>query len=412
VVVPRSAARSLATLRVWTFLLLLGGGLAARAAEPAGDTAAPPNPPGPADEAQRARVEKQVEQSMKEQREEARERERALRKRARLLPHYEYLEDSYLNYFLPRVGPVGDHPLAFEAQAATHLFLVNQWEKVEHITTPGAMASVWSWDVSFLLHLRMVQDHSAPVRPPSYIPSTHVQWFGLWKPASGKVHELETELGLTHHSNGQQQCSFVPADQQDNASPPVCLDPGTVQGSLRHNVNYRSGDFSTSYATVGLHYAFMTLGDDRHMTSRHSFGVVYQENFVAHHDGFLGNFPGAMNPSQAWMYGIHRAKLEAQGHWHVGQPWTDFAGVLSATFSYELMWNTRPPIPGSRTIAELSYTVDGLHGLGIFIRGYTGQDNMNILYAAGRTNMVAAGLIWNTSPAVRYLFGEGEIPGE
>ena len=295
-----------------------------------GPGAAPPTQDAPVDEARPAdkapRIEGRVEQETKTQMAVAQERERTLRRRARLVPHYEYLEDSYLNYFLPRVGPAGDRPLAFEAQAAAHLFLVNQWEKVEHVSSPGSMASVWSWDVSFLLRLRMVQDRSAPVRPPSYMPATHLQWFGLWKTSGGSVQELEAELGLTHHSNGQQQCSFVPTNpdnnQQDNASPTECLDPGTVHGSLRHNLNYRSGDFSTSYGTVGLHYAFMTLDRDRFMAARGSMGVQYQQNFVSH-DGPFGGFPGAMERDQAWMYGIHRIKVEAQGRWRLGPPWTD-----------------------------------------------------------------------------------------
>ena len=405
------SSRPSLTLRLCACMAVLVGGTA-RAEEPSDPGAAPPTQDAPVDKA--PRIEGRVEQETKTQM-AAQERERTLRRRARLVPHYEYLEDSYLNYFLPRVGPAGDRPLAFEAQAAAHLFLVNQWEKVEHVSSPGSMASVWSWDVSFLLRLRMVQDWSAPVRPPSYMPATHLQWFGLWKTSGGSVQELEAELGLTHHSNGQQQCSFVPTNpdnnQQDNASPTECLDPGTVQGSLRHNLNYRSGDFSTSYGTVGLHYAFMTLDRDRFMAARGSMGVQYQQNFVSH-DGPFGGFPGAMERDQAWMYGIHRIKVEAQGRWRLGPPWTNLSGILSATVSHELMWNTAPSIPSSRSIGELSYTLDGFHGTGLFVRGFTGQDEMNILYAAGRTNMVQFGIIWSTSPAVRYLFGEGEVPGE
>ncbi len=398
---------------------------AARAEEPTEPDAAPPAPPAPLETGQearpddQARVQEQVREETKKQQAAYRERQLTLRRRTRLGPHYEYLEDSYLNLVVPRVLPAGDHPIAFEAQAATHLFLVNQWDRVERITRPGSMASVWSWDVSFLLHLRMVEDKSAPVRPPSYMPSTHVQWFGLWKTSPGTVQELEAELGLTHHSNGQQQCSFVPTNdsgnQQDDASPKTCLTGDALRAqaeeSLRHNVNFRSGDFSTSYATLGMHYAFMRLDADRFMISRMSIGAVYQPNFVTD-QGAFGWFPGGISKDQAWMYGIHRARVELQGRWHLGAPWTSLAGILSLTASGELMWNTAPSIPNSRLVGELSYTVDGFHGLGAFVRGSTGQDDLNILYAAGRTNMVQFGLIWNTSPAVRYLFGEGEIPGE
>lgn len=396
------------------FLLLAAGPAAPRAEDAAEDAARTMM----SDEERRAMADAELQpdragegarpQAMGAQRKAALERERQLRRRARLVPHYEYLEDSYLDYFLPRVGPAGDRPLSFEAQAATHLFLVNQWDKVEKPTSRGAMASVWSWDVSFLLKLRMVQDRSAPVRPPSYMPGMHLQWFGLWKTAGGAVQELEAELGLTHHSNGQQQCPFVPPDQQDQASPDTCLSPGRSDGSLRHEVNYRSGDFSTSYGTVGMHYAFMRLDPDHFMASRWSLGASYEQDFVTH-DAPFGDFPGAMERDQAWMYGIHRVKVDAQVRWHVGPPLADLAGVFSISASHERMWNTGPHIPGDRTIAEASYTLDGFHGAGLFVRGFTGQDDLNILYAAGRTNKVVAGLIWSTSPAVRYLFGEGEV---
>ncbi len=396
-----------------------------RGDEPIQPEAVPPAPPAAAEQPHpddQARIDERVQQQMKKQQAAYRERQRALRKRTRLVPHYEYLEDSTLDFFVPRVLPAGDRAVAFEAQAATHLFLVNQWDRVERMTAPGSMASVWSWDVSFVLHLRMVDDRSAPVRPPSYMPSTHVQWFGLWKTAGGGVQELEFELGLTHHSNGQQQCSFVPTDQQGQATPASCVTAGDPNpdrnlrarlesGDFRHNVNYRSGDFSTSFATIGMHYALMTLDSDRFMSSRKSIGVLYQPNFVTD-QGAFGWFPGGIPKDQAWMYGIHRLKAEVQGRWHVGAPWTSLAGIASATASGELMWNTAPHIPNNRVIGEVSYTVDGLHGLGVFVRGSTGQDDMNILYAAGRTTMLQFGLIWNTSPAVRYLFGEGEIPGE
>ncbi|HET6413898.1 MAG TPA: hypothetical protein VFG53_17705 [Anaeromyxobacter sp.] len=341
------------------------------------------------------------------------EEEEVRGERPRLLPHYEYLEDSYLDYFFPNVGPVGDSPLAFEAQVASHFFILNQWKVVEETSPPGSLASVLSWDLSFVLKLRMVRANSEPIRPPSYMPSTHLQWFGLVKTEGGGVRELEAEGALAHHSNGQGpgQCSFVPVDEQGTLNPTTCLSPGQINGSLRHYVNYRSGDFTTSYVYAGLHYAYMTLERPaRYLRSRVSIGIRYEQNFVT--NAAYQGFPGAMHPDQAWIYGIHRANLQAQGRRHLfsGDPW--LAGVAAATLSQEFMWNTALGVPKNRTILELSYVFDRVYGMGFFARGYTGQDYMNILYAVGRTTMFQFGIIWSMSPEVRYRFGEGPLPDQ
>jgi len=329
-------------------------------------------------------------------------------RRGRFLPHYEYLEDSYLDYFYPNVGPVGDSPLAMEAQLAAHLFLVNQWDEVERTSPPGSMASVLSWDLSFILKMRVLREPSDPVRPPSYLPSTHLQWFGLFKTQGGDVQEIEAEGALAHHSNGQEQCSFVPESEQGTASPTTCLSPGQTSGSLPHQVNYRSGDFTTSYGTIGLHYAYMTLDwPHRYPRSRVSVGIRYEQDFVTDLEG--RGFPGAIHPDQAWVYGIHRVNLSAQGRRHFFSSEPLLAGVGAATLTQEFMWNTALGVPNTRTILEMSYLLDGLNGVGLFVRGYTGQDYMNILYAAGRTTMFQFGLIWSMSPEVRYRFGEGRL---
>jgi hypothetical protein len=317
------------------------------------------------------------------------------RRRERMVPHYEYLEDSYLDYFLPNVGPAHDDRLLFDAQAATHLFLVNQWDRVEYSSPAGRLLQVWSTDVSFLVRLRMVQQQSTPIRPPSYLPTLRGQWFGLWKLGPREVREVEVELGVTHHSNGQQGCSWS-AGHDPTRCLPAYGGPDTV--------NYRSGDFSTTYGALGLHVARIVLDGEKYMAFRESLGVRYQENFAE--NGVLREAPGSLTGDQAAPYGVHRLEVEVQGRWHLGKEDSVWAGVLSGALSHERMWPTSAGIPDNRTIAEASYTLDELHGAGVFVRFFSGQDDMNILFAEGRTEKLVLGFVWSTSPTVKYRFGE------
>ncbi|HVO20227.1 MAG TPA: hypothetical protein VMU15_13275 [Anaeromyxobacter sp.] len=315
---------------------------------------------------------------------------------ARTIPHYEYLEDSYLDYFLPNTGPAHDDRLLYDAQAAAHLFLVNTWNRVERPSPAGRPLHVLSWDVSFLIRLRMIQEQSKPVRPPSYMPTVRGQWFVLWRLGPGEVRELETELAVTHHSNGQQGCSWAVGHDPTRCLP-AYGGPDTV--------NYRSGDFSTTYGALGLHVARIALDAQRYLAFRESIGARYQENFAE--NGVLAEAPGSMPGDQAKIYGVHRLQVEVQGSWHLF-PEGVWAAIVSGSLSHERMWPTSMGVPDNRTIAEASYTLDQLHGAGVFVRYFTGQDDMNILFAEGRTEKVVFGFVWNTSPGLRYRFGEEE----
>lgn len=316
----------------------------------------------------------------------------------RLLSHYEFLEDTYLDYFLPPRGPAGDAPLVFEAQVAPHLFLWNQWEKVQW---QPAWSGGWVHDLalSFVFRLRMVNDYSAPVRPPSYMPRIDYQAFRIWKTRSDEVHLLELRLTpWGHHSNGQQHCSFVEGLPGGNPATEPCVqvDPGNPPTD---KVNYRSGDFSTSFFIVGAHYAFIRLDGDRWEKSRLAGGLLFEGNPRPWGPGTIGEL-------MSKLYGPWRLRLDVEARLHadaiLGRAW--LAGMLSASASAELMWKTAPGIPGDRETVEVSWLPDRLHGPGLFVRFFTGQDYMNILFAAGRTTMVQLGIIWSLSPPVQYTF--------
>jgi hypothetical protein len=318
----------------------------------------------------------------------------------RLLPHYEFLEDNYLDYFFPKVGPVNDRPLIFEAQAAAHLFLVNQWWKVYEPLAVGDWRFVNSLAVTFVLHLRMVQEHSAPVRPPSYIPRLDYQLFGVHRTSPDQL--VLTELRLTpwgHHSNGQQDCPFAEPSSVADGVPVQCVgNPDPVHNPPIGFVNYRTGDFSTSYFTVGGHVARIALDEERYTRWRSGIGFLFEGN--------PPNWgPGTRSEETAQMYGVWRAKGEGELRVHLDlRSW--LTGMVSLTGSAEAMWPVANGIPGDREIVELAYQPDVFRGMGGFVRWFSGQDDLNLLYAAGRTTKVVVGIIWSASPQLQYTFGE------
>jgi len=316
----------------------------------------------------------------------------------RLLPHYEFLEDSTFDYFVPNVGPAGDEPLAFEAQAAPHLFLWNGWQKVQ-------WQPLWhggwihSAAVTFLLRLRMVADRSAPVRPPSYMPRLDYQAFRVWKTRRDRVHVVELRLTpWGHHSNGQQFCSFVEGDPGGvpGSQPCIPIDP---RDPPTDEVNYRSGDFSTSFFIAGAHYAHLWLDGDRWESRRLAGGFLFEGNPRS-----WG--PGTIDETMSKLYGPWRLRLDLEARQHLASAfgWTALAGMLRGSASLELIWETAPGIPGDRELVEASWLPDRAGGAGLFVRFFSGQDWMNILFAAGRTTMVQLGVIWSLSPPLQYTF--------
>jgi hypothetical protein len=326
---------------------------------------------------------------------------------ARLVPRVEFLERSGIHYNFPPRGPARDERLIFEAQAAPHFYFANQLALSER---PGVTRS-WFQAVSltFNLRLRMVADRSAPVRPPSYMPRLDYQLFHLWRPsgtAPGVLQLLELRAAVGHQSNGQQYCPFLRSAPPPGtlAEAPPCEAP--PRGAVPNNrVNYRSGDFATNFVILGTHLARLWLDEDRYEARRVSGGILLEANP-------LGMDPGGISRSQYDLYGPFRIRLEAEAQWHQERPFGvgDLAGTSAVGASAELMSRTGSGIPNDREIVEASHVLDGMGGFGIFVRLVTGQDYMNVLYAAGRVNMFQVGVTWEVSPRMHYCFSPANEP--
>jgi len=320
----------------------------------------------------------------------------------RLVPRVEFLERSGVHHNFPRTGPAHDYPLIFEAQAAPHFYFMNQLGLVER---PGVTRSWFqAVNLTFNLRLRMVSDRSAPVRPPSYMPRLDYQLFHYWPSAGAAgLYLLELRASVGHHSNGQQFCAFLRASPPPGTAPeaPPCEAPAR-DAVPNDRVNYRSGDFATNYAILGAHLARLWLDPQRFEARRLSGGLLLEANP-------LGLDPGGIGRPQYDLYGPFRVRAEAEAQWHQELPFglRDLAGTSALAASVELMSRTGSGIPRDREIAEASHVLDGMGGFGVFVRFVSGQDYLNVLYAAGRVNMLQVGITWEVSPRLRYCFAPG-----
>jgi hypothetical protein len=314
------------------------------------------------------------------------------------LPRAEFLEKNYIFYDLPNLGPEDNKPLIFEAQVAPHFFFLNEWHQVERQADTSRFLHALS--VSILLRLRMVGDDSTPVRPLSFMPRLDYQLFRVWRLAPKQLGIGELRLTLGHHSNGQQYCAFGEDPPLD--TPGACQEIDTRQPDLSQ-LNYKSGNFSTNYVMVGARYARLWLGPDRFEDARISVGVVAETNPTE-----FG--PGGINAESSALYGPHRLKLELEASQYHANPFglsRKLSGVSSINGSLEVMLGAAPGVAADREMVEVNHIFDRAGGFGLFARFVTGQDYLNILYAAPRIATVQVGVVWDLSPRLQYVFKPG-----
>lgn len=325
----------------------------------------------------------------------------------RLLPRAEFLERNYIQYNVPAIGPALNTPLLFEAQVAPHLFFFNQLNRVEDSTRCDRFLQAVS--LSFILRIRMVNDTSSPVRPPSYIPRLNYQafWFFQHEPTQAtepRPRDL-TMVGLRaslgHHSNGQQYCRYdetrlVPREEDPSAPP--CPTGGVDQ------LNVRSGDFSTDFLQLAGHVAWLTLDENRLEKQRYQVGLVAETNPL-----WLDFLPGSIDEEEYASYGPHRLRLELGYGRHV-EALRAWNGMLTADASVEVFSSTAPGVARYRVMAQGAYVFDRLGGVGLFARFVSGQDYLNILYLRPAIHTAQLGLIWDLSPRLEYQFRPGHTP--
>jgi hypothetical protein len=328
-----------------------------------------------------------------------------------------FLEHMYIGL---RASPKADaHDLdVFEARVAPHLFyrgarpaLVTPTESTDRRSTHG-----WSFVFTPAFRLRMTTTSSNPVRTPSFNPQfVTIQHFWVWgmleneqgvysdwrhdDPAhperAGWIKMLAASYTLAHHSNGQEDCTFEPAQGPCPKPPFTTLPP----------INTRSGNYGTNYEEAGLHFKWLKL--DAGGTTA---GYLAHETWSAElkYERYQGTIiawwlPGGLTDDDPLrpIFGLHR--LTASGEHETLLQSSCFARLrlrvdLTAISGPAGKVFTEPKGRVSFDVAAL-FRDQG--GFGLFARVFYGQDyyNIRLLDVAP---MAIVGLTWESAPMQRF----------
>ena len=180
-------------------------------------------------------------------------------------------------------------------------------------------------------------------------------------------------VGVGHHSNGQTECML-------RSSRKVGIDRECVPAShySTEQINRLNGDFSTNYVRMGV--AFQNLWSLR--------GESYWWRLGAEHDRHA-EFLGMMTREMQNHYRPKRFRLKLDITDASGE---NFAVRLSSV--WERAW-------GLDEVERIdSITLDGyiyllsLHGWGLFVRAYRGEDYYNVAFLDEPVKWVQLGIAW------------------
>lgn len=296
-----------------------------------------------------------------------------------------------------------DNTISYEGYIAPPVFLYdNQPARLNDLTQSDAKPTArgFRFFVTPVFIVRQLKDSSSAVRTPSFNPRLSADWFRLTaldqrltahNPEFGWLRIDGLRLTLAHHSDGQAGCFLegqTPTKPGSFEADDCSAPPDT--GQLRTNA--ANGDFSTTYLSLMLHETWLAHGQ----RTPWSFGAAVSGDW---------EFPkgsgmwGALPDIERQFYGGWRARVQTDvanatlPSCDDSRGWCFLRGRARLSAMYE--WAPRhlgplasrlpEPIPHFRSYWDVSYTFDGLHGVGAFVRRVDGQDYYNIGFVHNRT---------------------------
>jgi len=273
-----------------------------------------------------------------------------------------FLDHSYVAWSPNPIKVQGDpHSpvhLIFEAQIAPNFFFTQQHIKFK---SDSAGELVFSAVLTPLIRLRMLEENSSPVIPPSFMPKLTLQslYLKYWDAETARLRYSAIGLNiiLGHYSNGQSGCFF--ANQTG-------VDPNCAPSQGRLPLNEVSGSFSTNYFRSELHgqLAF-SAGQEKHSAWLVGGGAALEINSA------FG--PGGIGDEQRRVYGNAHYGADAE----LERDWPGNRARASVAWSVP---SGERPHQKSTFTADAAYLPDALNGFGLFARYIDGQDYYNILF--------------------------------
>jgi len=319
------------------------------------------------------------------------------------LRDFEFMERQYVFWSPQKIVTDGRAAsLALEAHVGPHVPLAGWADHADPLRT-------WSNQLRLLFtfqsDFRMTTASSAPVVTPSYHAQFRLQWLRRHVFTSSEISRAppfrDLRWGLTmdlfsHHSNGQDGCTFFDASG-------ACASRG--EGATR--LNEKNGSFGTNYLGISGHV-------------RHSWGASYSQQKSSllgsaglqyHHGVPFGGLSDTREDGLLKLWGRVHAFVEAEARYGVEEP------CLPSGYSYFRFRSdiasggTDPLLPSVRARPdtetwELGYISRGLKGFGLFARVVTGREYYNIEFTQSVTRL-QFGVVLDTSGSVPILNGGG-----
>ena len=294
-----------------------------------------------------------------------------------------FLDRSLILFSPTKIRRYGDpespSPLLFEAQVAPNLFFPQL--SAGDVRAPGGE---WVFSAILTPHitLRMLNEKSSPVIPPSFMPKVTFQFLHLrLLPTTPGGHRRALALGahlvVGHYSNGQAGCFF--ASQKGT-------DPDCTPEDGEPPLNETTGDFSTNFVRWEAHGRIAFDLDGESMTGWVLGGHVgYERN--------LSIGPGGITEQIRGVYGRSHADLALLGE----RLWRGHRFHLEATLS-------RPfggvEGQGHTVRVEALAAPRWAAGFGLYARYVGGRDYYNILFLE-RVHLWQFGLSFELGPGAR-----------
>lgn len=265
---------------------------------------------------------------------------------------YELLKGTFEPSYITLFSGWGNHgdPLLFEGSIVPHLTFAGA--RLVVVGTPKVL-------------LRMFNQHSAPVRRPSFMPRVSIS--RLSQPDAEAAQFSAISLALSHHSNGQDGPFYV---------------PGTSA------LNTRDGSFSLNYLEIAR--TDIEIDHSRQGMTSARYGARMNLPF---------NESEALRDSVADHYGTYRVFLSTSGY----EPFSDAVDsyvsldvsyIIDPTFRQDAFLST------SRMDVTLSivYMPRLAENAGLLVNAFWGQDYYNISYKQ-RLAVVRIGVVMNAVTA-------------
>jgi hypothetical protein len=316
-----------------------------------------------------------------------------------------FMDPSYVA-FLPYAnerpeGPVPDDPDRqghfAEIQSNNHLALFPRQNSTIYerwATIPeGERAHRWSSSLTLSTTIRGHRGSSVPIQTPSIGFAGRLQYLqhtrtratpappGQVAGNRGTSVVFMTGLGLVHHSNGQDGCTF---SQQQRNSDRTCIPEAPGDGDA-WTINVRDGSFGTNYfaATVGMTQRTIRREDESFGFAR---GGLLEYRF---HQNFPG---GGLKQQLASFYGRHEAAGQLQIEIPHPMVWNRFEHVQLTARGWARFGQDRGSHRGGSIEAAWLGFAGGIAGP--FVRIYSGRDYYNIRFEE-RRRFLMVGVLWD-----------------